>query len=65
MGLLLNEESSHYVFFLMPLLTVADSDFVHFHFEKLSFWLERPVLSLNLVFPRGKADSDVLLSISS
>ena len=33
MGLLLNEESSHYVFFLMPLLTVADSGFVHFNFE--------------------------------
>ena len=47
----------------MPLLTFADSGFVHFHFEKLSFWLE--YLSLNLVFPRGEADSDVLLSISS
>ena len=50
----------------MPLLKVADSGFVHFYFEKLSFWLEyRPALSLNLVFPRGEADSDVLLSISS
>ena len=44
----------------MPLLTVADSGFVHFHLKNCL-----SVLSLNLVFLRGEADSDVLLSISS